>query len=154
MIARTRLPLAAVVAALTVASAQAQQPPQLPAAPYAGEYVQAPPMAGTSVAPATPAMECCPIRVVREHAFPSAKHAYRCHGGPIKQTLCVDNPADGCKKYYAVPVCVPACCTGEPRCCGAKVGLMGRGYVTYRWPCGFEATIAFRVHGGVIIDYH
>lgn len=116
--------------------------PSLPAAPME-----------VAVAYPAPAIECCPIEVIREVALLSAKRAYRCHGAPVQQVLCVDNPADCCPKHYAVPVCVPACCTGEPVCCGTKVGLLGRGYVTYRWPCGFEAVVTFRVHGGVLITY-
>lgn len=104
------------------------------------------------VVEAAPTVECCPIAVVNEHSALSAKRMYRCHGA-TSQTLCVDNPADCCCKYYGVTVCVPCCCTGEPVCCGTRVGLLGRGYVTYRWSCGFEATIAFRVAGGVIVTY-
>ncbi|MEN1681054.1 MAG: hypothetical protein AAGJ46_15810 [Planctomycetota bacterium] len=131
-----------------------------PAAPVE-VHVEAPPVLppppvyhahAAPVAVAKP-VECCPIAVLRELALPSAKHAYRCHGGPIHQTICVDNPADGCAKLYSVSVCVPACCTGPPVCCDAKVGLLGRGYAVYQWPCGFEAVITFRVHGGVLITY-
>ncbi|QDU89185.1 hypothetical protein Pla175_25720 [Pirellulimonas nuda] len=114
-----------------------------PVAPSVTEYMT----------PVAPAAVCCPIQVVSEVSAPSAKRSYRCHGGPIQQLLCVDNPADCCRKDYSVPVCVPACCVGDPVCCGSRVGLLGRGYVTYRWPCGFEATIVFRAHGGVIITY-
>jgi hypothetical protein len=126
--------------------ATAQQPAALPEAPSVMESME-------PAAVAAPAVECCPIAVVGEVASFSAKRSYRCNGGPVRQVLCVDNPADCCCKLYSVPVCVPACCVGEPVCCGSHVGLLGRGYVTYRWPCGFEATIAFRVHGGVLISY-
>lgn len=153
MMIRTRmLTLAAVGLMGVAASTHAQPTPAeeqaLPAAPTAEapsivEYAE----------PAEPAIECCPIGVVREVATLSAKKKYRCYGAPIKQVLCVDNPADCYCKHFAVPVCVPSCCTGEPVCCDSRSGLLGRGYVTYRWPCGFEATIAFRVHGGVIITY-
>ncbi|MEM6329686.1 MAG: hypothetical protein AAF790_05495 [Planctomycetota bacterium] len=96
---------------------------------------------------------CHPIRVLREVATLSAKRAYRCHGAPVHQTLCVDNPADCCHKLYAVAVCVPACCVDTPVCVSSDVGLLGRGHVVYRWKCGFEAVITFRVHGGVLITY-
>lgn len=100
-----------------------------------------------------PAVACHPIAVLREHTALSAQRAYRCHGAPIHQTLCVDNPADGCHKLFSVPVCVPACCVDQPVCVAAHAGLLGRGHVNYRWKCGFEATITFRVHGGVLIAY-
>ncbi len=103
--------------------------------------------------PAPLAIECCPIAVAGEVASLSAKRSYRCNGGPTKQVICVDNPADCCRKMFSVPVCVPACCVDDPVCCDTRVGMLGRGYVTYRWACGFEATIAFRVHGGVLITY-
>lgn len=122
--------------------APASEAPSVPPAPVEVHVAHAP-----------PAVECCPIQVVAERSLLSAKRAYRCYGGPIHQTLCVDNPADCCHKLYAVPVCVPACCTGQPVCCGSTVGLLGRGIVTYRWPCGFEAVLTFRVHGGVLITY-
>ncbi len=101
--------------------------------------------------PPAVATACHPIHVVRDSASRSAKRMYRCYGPPVNQTLCVENPANCC--LYAVHVCVPACCVGEPVCCGTRVGLLGRGYVVYQWPCGFEVEIAFRVHGGVILKY-
>lgn len=105
------------------------------------------------ILPPIEAAPCLPIHVVRESASLSAKRTYRCYGAPVHQVLCVDNPADCTECLYAVNVCVPACCVGEPICCDQRVGLLGRGYVVYRWPCGFEVEIAFRVHGGVILRY-
>ncbi len=129
-------------------TAQESMPqPAQPAAPSVMESM-APVAAAAAVV-----VECCPIAVVGEVASFSAKRSYRCNGGPVQQVLCVDNPADCCCHLYSIPVCVPACCVGEPVCCGSRIGLLGRGYVTYRWPSGFEANIAFRVHGGVIISY-
>ncbi|MCO6042407.1 hypothetical protein NG895_00665 [Aeoliella sp. ICT_H6.2] len=112
---------------------------------------QAPTIIQSQPMPASPT--CCPIEVVRDHTKLSARRMYRCYGPGVPQTLCVDNPADCTNCLYAVDVCVPACCTGAPVCCGTDVGLLGRGYVTYQWPCGFEVKIAFRVHGGVILTY-
>lgn len=123
-----------------------------PAPPAEATIVEQAPMIIES-APMSVAPTCCPIEVVRDHATLSAKRMYRCYGQGTPQTLCVDNPADCKDCLYAVPVCVPACCTGAPVCCNTNVGLLGRGYVTYQWPCGFEVKIAFRVHGGVILTY-
>ena len=152
---RPRYPLAlcaaAMLAAVPMVLAQPVDGPTL-AGPEES-LVPPPPAEVAPVIEATPAAVCCPIQVLRETALPSAKHAYRCYGQGAPQVLCVDNPADCTGKLYSVPVCVPACCVGEPVCCGTKVGLLGRGYVTYRWSCGFEATVVFRVHGGVLITY-
>lgn len=155
---------AALVALALIASTSghtmAQEPTpateeSLVAPPSEGEapvVEQAPVIIEEQAMPA-PAVTCCPIEVVRDHASRSAKRMYRCHGPGVPQTLCVDNPADCTCTLYAVNVCVPACCVGEPVCCGTRTGLLGRGYVTYQWPCGFEVEIAFRVHGGVILKY-
>lgn len=150
---------AVVASALLMSGAIAQEQSALPQPPAVGEQpVEAPSVTEfmtpeeTAVVTA-PAVECRPICVVGEVASLSAKRKYRCYGSPVKQVLCVDNPADCCCTLYSVPVCVPSCCTDAPVCCGTRVGLLGRGYVTYRWSCGFEATIAFRVHGGVLITY-
>jgi hypothetical protein len=51
------------------------------------------------------------------------------------------NPADCC--LYEIPLCVPACCVGEPTVTEGR-GLFGRGVVEYCWPCGFTATLKFR----------
>jgi len=96
---------------------------------------------------------CVPIAVVREISTISAKRAYRCHGAPIHQQLCVTNPADCNRCLYGVSVCVPACCVGQPVCVSNRAGLLGRGYATYRWQCGFEVTVTFLVRGGVILTY-
>ena len=96
---------------------------------------------------------CHPIDVIRAKTTRSARRAYRCYGEPIERMICVRNPADcdGC--LYAVPVCVPACCDDEPECVGARVGLLGRGYAVYCWPCGFEVEVIFRKHGGALLVY-
>jgi hypothetical protein len=61
------------------------------------------------------------------------------------------NPADCC--LYEIPLCVPACCEGEPTVTSG-CGLLGRGVVEYCWPCGFSATVKFRhVLGDVKVDY-
>ena len=100
-----------------------------------------------------PAPACRPIAVVREISTLSAKRAYRCHGAPIHQQLCVTNPADCNRCLFGVRVCVPACCVGQPVCVSQRAGLLGRGYATYRWQCGFEVTVTFLVRGGVILTY-
>ncbi|TWT95228.1 hypothetical protein Pla108_33710 [Botrimarina colliarenosi] len=114
-------------------------------------------VAEMSVAPApapTPAGPvCCPIEVVDYRTTLSAKRAYRCYGPGVNVSVCVDNPADCTSTLYEVPLCVPACCTGEPRVCNPTTGLLGRGKVDLVWDCGFTATVVFRVHGGAIVIY-
>ena len=78
-----------------------------------------------------------------------ARKMYR--SGQIQLVVAVQNPADSC--LYEIPLCIPACCVGEPRIAGGK-GLLGRGVVEYCWACGFKAKIKFRdlLHD-VKVDY-
>lgn len=155
--------LAAIPASLSWAQGEASvvvsvEGPELAAPAVTGESLPPAPVEMHPVemhvaAPVKPAVECCPIEVLRELALPSAKRAYRCYGAPIQTVLCVDNPADCLPCLFSVPVCVPACCLDTPVCVDSSVGLLGRGHVVYRWQCGFEAVITFRVHGGVLITY-
>ncbi|MEM9185826.1 MAG: hypothetical protein AAGB00_04945 [Planctomycetota bacterium] len=162
MTARYPLALLILSSAIALPVATAQPTGQSVVVEVEGPTLVAPPAPTVVPAPvgvyspavhAAPAVECCPIEVLREHATLSAKHAYRCYGGPMTQVLCVDNPADCCQKFFAVPVCVPKCCVDEPTCVTSTVGLLGRGIVVYKWACGFEAVVTFRVHGGVLITY-
>lgn len=68
----------------------------------------------------------------------------------IKQTLTVCDPCTGCP--VQIPVCLPACCTGCPEVC-SRGALFGRGVVTYRWCCGFSATVRFDRCGDVLVTY-
>jgi hypothetical protein len=71
--------------------------------------------------------------------------------GQIQLVMVTQDPSDGC--LYEIPLCIPACCTGEPRIKGGR-GLFGRGNVEYCWPCGFKAQIKFRhVLGDVKVEY-
>lgn len=156
-----RLPLSVLIVGLFVVAAtsmplfaQAPTPaPEegLPAPPSAA--AEQPSISGPAIVAAEvqPAQECLPIHIVRDHYSLAAKRMIRCYGAPVQQTLCVENPANCC--LYAVHVCVPSCCVGTPVCCGSGVGLLGRGYVVYQWPCGYKAEVVFRVHGGAIVNY-
>ncbi len=71
--------------------------------------------------------------------------------GQIQLVVVTQDPSDGC--LYEIPLCIPACCTGEPKIKGSR-GLLGRGIVEYCWPCGFKAKIKFRhVLGDVKVEY-
>jgi hypothetical protein len=79
-----------------------------------------------------------------------ARRMYR-ESGEVVLVMVVKNPADGC--LYEIPLCVPACCTGEPTMNEWR-GLFGRGVVEYCWDCGFRATVKFRhILGDVKVEY-
>ncbi|QDV72414.1 hypothetical protein [Botrimarina mediterranea] len=125
--------------------------PAEPAAQPSAEPAPSVVVAEHAPAPAGPV--CCPINVVDYRTTLSAKRAYRCYGPGVNTAVCVDNPADCTGAHYEVPLCVPACCTGAPRVCNARPGLLGRGKVDIVWDCGFTATVVFRAHGGAIVIY-
>jgi hypothetical protein len=71
--------------------------------------------------------------------------------GQVQLVMVTQDPSDGC--LYEIPLCIPACCTGEPRIKGGR-GLLGRGVVEYCWACGFKAKVKFRhVLGDVKVEY-
>ena len=80
-----------------------------------------------------------------------ARRMYR-HSGEVELIMVTQDPADGC--FYEIPLCIPACCTGEPIMSSGR-GIFGRGVVEYCWPsCGFRAIVKFRhILGDVRVDY-
>lgn len=83
---------------------------------------------------------------------------YRHHGPklccdsckPPKQiVLKVKNPCTGCETD--VPVCIPACCEGEPKVC-TGTGFLGRDVVEYEWCCGFSVKVAFKHCGDLLVS--
>lgn len=78
-----------------------------------------------------------------------ARKMYR--SGQVQLVMVTQDPSDGC--CYEIPLCIPACCTGEPKVSAGR-GLLGRGVVEYCWQCGFRAKVKFRhVRGDVRVDY-
>jgi hypothetical protein len=72
-------------------------------------------------------------------------------GSPfVELTMVTQNPSDGC--LYEIPLCLPACCTGEPKV-DSRCGLLGRGVVTYCYECGLEIEVKFRLRGDVEVQY-
>lgn len=69
---------------------------------------------------------------------------------PIKQVLTFCHPATGC--HVEVPICVPGCCSDCPEVC-ERCTLFGCGAKTYRWCCGFSATIRFAANGDIRVIY-
>ena len=74
-----------------------------------------------------------------------------CDCGPSIQTaLQVKDPCSCC--IVDVPVCLPACCTGEP-CVDAKCGLLGNGKIFYTWNCGYEVKVVLNKRGDITVLY-
>lgn len=104
------------------------------------ESMPAPAAAGAVVHPAPP---------IVYHAGLRARRLMRCQD-QVSLTMVTKNPADCC--LYEIPLCVPACCEGQPVMVERR-GLLGRGVVEYCWPCGFTATVKFRLRGDVKVEY-
>ena len=87
-----------------------------------------------------------PIKYDTDH---DARKMYRT--GEVNVVMLTKDPADGCA--YEIPMCIPACCVGDPSVSGGR-GLLGRGVVEYRWPCGFRAIVKFRhLRGDIEVEY-
>lgn len=67
-------------------------------------------------------------------------------GKPI--VLKVTDPCTCCE--VEVPVCLPACCKGEPSVCTGK-GFLCRDIVEYEWCCGFYVRVAFKKCGDLVV---
>ena len=108
-------------------------------------------------APDAPPRDAKPAELVVHPAPPieydtdgDARRMYR-HSGQVELIMVTQDPADGC--FYEIPLCIPACCTGEPMVSSGR-GIFGRGVVEYCWPCGFRAIVKFRhILGDVRVDY-
>ncbi|HTU25531.1 MAG TPA: hypothetical protein VMF30_09045 [Pirellulales bacterium] len=101
---------------------------------------------------AAPAPSCCEPRITYNHI---CRHRVCCCGcqPPVETVLCVKDPAACCSACaVAIPVCLPACCTGEPSV-SDHVGLFGRGVVRYDYCCGLSIKIIFRNNGDIAVTY-
>jgi hypothetical protein len=84
------------------------------------------------------------------HTGLRARRMLRCQE-QVQLVMVAKNPADCC--LYEIPLCVPACCEGQPVVREGR-GIFGRGVVEYCWPCGFTAKVKFRpVLCDVKVDY-
>lgn len=136
--------------------------PAVPREPAQGKLVvgeEAMPMPpGAVIVPQEPALPAPPIADgINVKSAPPIKydtdHDARkmCRSGKIELVMITTDPADGCA--YEIPMCIPACCVGDPQVKGG-VGILGRGKVEYRWPCGFRAIVKFRhLLGDVEVEY-
>jgi hypothetical protein len=90
---------------------------------------------------------CCPTPCITyRHRGP--KLCCGCCQPGVPTVLAVKNPCTGCP--VEVSVCLPACCTGEPKvCCGT--GFLCRDVVEYEWCCGYSVRVAFMHCGNVLV---
>jgi hypothetical protein len=94
-----------------------------------------------------PKPNCCPEPCIKyRHCGPKL-----CCGPcePGKSiVLKVKDPCTCCE--VDVPVCLPACCDGEPTVCAGK-GFLCRDIVEYEWCCGFYVRVAFKKCGDLVV---
>ena len=93
-----------------------------------------------------PSQPCCPPPCITYHR----KGPKLCCGcdPPIKTVLRLKNPCSCCE--VEVPICMPACCKGEPTVCWTT-GLFCRNVAIYEWCCGFRVRISFKHCGDLIV---
>jgi hypothetical protein len=126
----------------------AEQPTLAPPA----EPTLPPPAAKEEIMPAPAATQAVvqPTPPIVYHTGLRARRMFRCQD-QVKLVMVTKNPADCC--LYEIPLCVPACCEGQPSVREGR-GIFGRGVVEYCWPCGFSAKVKFRrVLCDVKVDY-
>ncbi len=102
---------------------------------------------------AAPAPVCCEPKVCCVEPCITYRHRgpKLCCGTceqPTKVVLKVKNPCTGCE--VKVPVCLPACCKGEPTVCSGT-GFLGRNVVELEWCCGYSVRIAFKHTGDLLV---
>ncbi|HVX10101.1 MAG TPA: hypothetical protein VHC22_02760 [Pirellulales bacterium] len=101
------------------------------------------PAAPAAVAPAAC---CCPQ--------PCLIYRQRGHRGgcgcapPVEVVLTATNPCTCCP--VAIPVCIPACCLGDPSVCCHR-GFLGANVVDFDWACGYRVTVRFKHNGDVVV---
>ena len=99
------------------------------------------------IAAAAPEGACCPKPCITyRHCGPKL-----CCGPcqpPKSIVLKVKDPCTCCE--VEVPVCMPACCEGEPVVCSGK-GFLCRDIVEYEWCCGFSVRVAFKKCGDLVV---
>jgi hypothetical protein len=93
-----------------------------------------------------PKQACCPDPCI---VYRNCGPKLCCGCDPPKEiVLQVKDPCTGC--VVNVPICLPACCKGEPKVCYGS-GLLCRDVVSYDWCCGFNVKIVFRKRGDLLV---
>jgi hypothetical protein len=141
-------PSAAQQESSVLAPPAAEQPELVPAVPTTPE----PQPADGPHEEITPPQGAVTVHPVARIDYDVTHRARRLFGGSpfVELTMVTQNPADGC--FYEIPLCLPACCTGEPKMT-SYCGLMGRGVVKYCYECGLEVEVKFRLRGDVEVEY-
>jgi len=121
------------------------------AAPVSLKQSADPNCAALEPAPCAP-VACCPTPCI------TYRHLFRpiaCCGcpEPMKMVLSVKNPCSCNCCEVPIPVCLPGCCTGEPKV-SCFHGLFACGCVQYDWCCGVSVVVKFKRTGEVIVTYH
>lgn len=93
---------------------------------------------------------CCERCITYRHHNTMRKTCCGCEEA-VKTCLKVTDPCCGC--CVEIPICLPACCKGEPKVC-CHAGLMGRDVVTYEWCCGYKVRVVFDRCGDVTVHSH
>src|SRR5690606_22402987 len=94
-----------------------------------------------------PEPACCPEPCIKYHHRGPKLCCGNCEA-PKEIVLKVKNPCTGCETD--VPVCMPACCEGEPKVCEGS-GFLGRDIIEYEWCCGFSVRVAFKRCGDLVV---
>lgn len=129
----------------------AEQLEALPAMPSDATPVEALPvfMPQEELAPPQDGIVVHPVAEIDYDVTRRARRRFA--GSPfVELSMVTKNPADCC--FYEIPLCLPACCTGEPQVTSYR-GLLGRGVVKYCYECGLEVTVKFRLRGDVEVTY-
>ncbi len=131
----------------------AGQPELVPAVPTSPEPIYvAPAQAAPLLEELSPPQGAVTVHPVARIDYDVTHRARRLFGGSafVELTMVTQNPADGC--FYEIPLCLPACCTGEPTMT-SYCGLLGRCVVVYCYECGLEIEVKFRLRGDVEVEY-
>ena len=98
------------------------------------------------VAAVSPAV-CCPQPCL---TYRHRGHHRACCGcaPPVETVLTACDPCTCCP--VAIPVCVPACCQGEPSV-SCHHGLLCASVVDFDWACGYRVTVRFKHNGQVVV---
>ena len=149
---------ALLLVAMLAASAEAklfkglklQEEMPTPAATGSSDVLTASPVSLSAMSELNAGCGCCPTPCVKYRHV--GLHKVKCCGcePPVSTALCVKNPCTCCP--VVVPVCLPACCCGEPKV-SCRPTLLAQGEVTYDWCCGVRVTVRFQKCGDVLVTY-
>ena len=93
---------------------------------------------------------CCGKRCVEYVNHPKLLGKKCCV--PMMETVVLVEDCQRCCTV-AIPVCVPACCTGVPKVTSRKA-IFGRGVAHATWCCGHKLKIVFDKCGDVTVHSH